>query len=424
MQGAGGHQACAEPSPLDLISFEARLDRGADAPVALGFSGGGDSLALLCLTLDWARACGRRVLALTVDHGLQTQSASWTEQAGAQARRLGAEWRALTWAGPKPATGLPAAARQARHALLAEAARAAGAQVLLLGHTLDDVLEGERMRAAGSTLGRLQDWAPSPVWPQGRDVYLFRPLLDRRRADLRAVLIARGLDWLEDPANDDPRFLRARVRAELSQADAPARTPAPDFKRPACAPSRPLPGAFALARAGLSGADLAIAVTCASGRETPPRGPAVQRLLARIESGNAIRAVLSGARIEAGPTEVLVCREAGEAARGGLRSIRVEAGDDVVFDGRFEISACPSGEVRAVQGLASRLDQVDRGRLKTLPSAVRASLPVLIRDADARPILAERVATVRDLVHGRRLAACGHIAHEREITGLRVALVP
>jgi 3'-phosphoadenosine 5'-phosphosulfate sulfotransferase (PAPS reductase)/FAD synthetase len=47
----------------DLPTFTAALDRrlrpDAAAPLAVGFSGGGDSLALLILTLDWARAHGR-----------------------------------------------------------------------------------------------------------------------------------------------------------------------------------------------------------------------------------------------------------------------------------------------------------------------------------------------------------------------------
>jgi tRNA(Ile)-lysidine synthase len=75
------------------------------------------------------------VVSLTVDHQLQPASAAWTADAVAKARALGAEARALAWTGDKPATGLSAAARAARHALLADAARAAGARVLLLGHT-------------------------------------------------------------------------------------------------------------------------------------------------------------------------------------------------------------------------------------------------------------------------------------------------
>ena len=61
-----------------------------------------------------------------------------------------------------------------------------------------------------------------------------RPLLDVRRAELRARLAALGLDWIEDPANADPRFLRARVRAELEAE--PARRLLPE---PPSAPTAP-----------------------------------------------------------------------------------------------------------------------------------------------------------------------------------------
>ena len=52
----------------------------------------------------------------------------------------------------------------------------------------DDIAEAEWMRAQGSTLGRLRDWAPSPVWPEGRGLMLARPMLAwRRRAHSRGA---------------------------------------------------------------------------------------------------------------------------------------------------------------------------------------------------------------------------------------------
>ncbi len=43
---------------------------------------------------------------------------------------------------------------------------------------------------------------------------LVRPLLDVTRDEVREYLGARGLDWREDPSNEDPRFARSRVRHE------------------------------------------------------------------------------------------------------------------------------------------------------------------------------------------------------------------
>jgi tRNA(Ile)-lysidine synthase len=121
--------------------LDARLCPRSPAPLAVAVSGGGDSVALLAMAVDWARLRGRRLLVLTVDHRLSPGSASWTRRAGEQARALGCEWQGLSWDAPRPATGLPAAARAARHALIAGAARAAGASVVMMAHTADDVAE-------------------------------------------------------------------------------------------------------------------------------------------------------------------------------------------------------------------------------------------------------------------------------------------
>ncbi|WP_231680979.1 tRNA lysidine(34) synthetase TilS, partial [Brevundimonas sp. AAP58] len=181
--------------------FDARLERDVAHPVALALSGGGDSLALLHIAAAWAKRAGRQLLAITVDHGLTPASADWNRFCESQAHRLGANWMLRRWDGEKPATGLPAAARRARHALVADAAREAGARVVLFGHTADDVDESDWMRERGSTLGRLREWSPSPAWPEGRGLMLLRPMLGERREALRAFLRVTGAEWIEDPGN-------------------------------------------------------------------------------------------------------------------------------------------------------------------------------------------------------------------------------
>ncbi|WP_419319938.1 tRNA lysidine(34) synthetase TilS [Caulobacter sp. ErkDOM-E] len=355
-------------------AFDRRLDPASRAPIAVGFSGGGDSLALLILTLDWARAHGRPVLSLTVDHQLQPASAAWTREAVTHARDLGANALSLAWTGDKPTAGLSAAARRARHALLAQAARAAGARVLLLGHTADDRMEAAAMRAEGSTVSDPRDWSPSPVWPEGRDVFLLRPLLDQRRSDLRDFLRERGETWLDDPANDDPRSARARARRSLAATGAPAAEPA--RRAPPIFEGDPV-GVIALPR-DAAAAHLAAACLCAAGTERPPRGERLERLVARLRSGELFTATLAGARIEAGPDAVRFHRDAGESARGGLADLALGPHETGVWDGRYEITAGKAAvTVRALKGLAASLSKAQRAALKATPAAARQALPAL-----------------------------------------------
>lgn len=401
-------------------------------PVAVALSGGGDSLALLALTADWARRAGRPVVALTVDHGLNPESRDWSRRCADQARSLGCGWRDLIWTGEKPTTGLPAAARAARHALLAEAARAAGASVLLMGHTADDAAESDVIRSEGTPIGRLRDWSPSPAWPEGRGLMLLRPLLAERRADLRDLLRTRGLTWIEDPANADVRFARARVRTLLplpagESFSVQERSERERERVRGCgrkgAP-RALPPGEGVARMdrAVSAIELAATLTCVGGGGRPPRGDRLAALAARMSSGEDFHAVLCGARVSAKGADVVVHRETGEQRRSGLAPLRLEAGRSAVWDGRFEITAAETGlTVVPAQGLLARLSAGDRAALRPLPAAARGAEPVLIRDGGPRPVLARTAARTRSLVEPRLAAALDAVSHEADLIRPRMA---
>ena len=80
---------------------------------------------------------------------------------------------------------------------------------MLLGHTLDDqaetVLLGLTRGSGGRSLAGMR-----------RAFGVFRrPLLDLTRAQTEPACRAEGIDWWTDPANDDPRFTRSRVRHDV-----------------------------------------------------------------------------------------------------------------------------------------------------------------------------------------------------------------
>ena len=85
--------------------------------VALAVSGGSDSTALMVLFADWLARTGRSAEAcavLTVDHRLRPESAAEAQAVAGQAAALGLPHATLVWEGAKPATGIQAAAREAR----------------------------------------------------------------------------------------------------------------------------------------------------------------------------------------------------------------------------------------------------------------------------------------------------------------------
>lgn len=370
-------------------ALDRRLLRSSPRPIAIALSGGGDSLALLLIASDWARDAGRDLLVLTVDHRLKPESDAWTQACAGIAGRLGLPFRALTWIGDKPTTGLPAAARTARHTLLADAAREAGARVILMGHTADDVLEAGLMREAGSTTPDPREWSPSPVWPQGRGLFLLRPLLAARRGGIREWLMARGEGWIDDPANADAAYARPRARSAIATGAVPASPPGvTSAKNLALICRANGDGGLEITRTDLNAANpdaaarfLSAACLCAAGTDRPPARGKVDRLLGLLAVGSPFVATLAGARIEADGAHVRFQREPGEAARGGLTPLFLTPRETAVWDGRFEIAAARPVEVRAQPGKAA-------------------------------PSLAAEDGEAVALTYDRLLAACGAVDHE------------
>ncbi|KEF40768.1 MAG: hypothetical protein ER33_15235 [Cyanobium sp. CACIAM 14] len=195
----------------------------AGSSLLLAVSGGQDSMALTTLLLDLRHLHGWRLQLWHGDHG-------WRPEAARQAAEL-AHWAReqelllrLDRADPVPRS--EAAARQWRYGRLAAAAVRGGCSHVLTGHTASDRAETLLLNLArGSHLRGLASLGASRLLAQdeenaadpagGEPLRLVRPLLIFTRQDTGRLCRERGLPVWNDSSNQDRRWARNRLRAEV-----------------------------------------------------------------------------------------------------------------------------------------------------------------------------------------------------------------
>lgn len=300
----------AGPNPELVARFRSdteALTGAAPARLGVAVSGGPDSLALLLLA---HAAFPGRVAAATVDHGLRPESGAEAAFVAGICAGLGVPHSILA-AGDAIAGNVQSAARALRYRLLARWAEDEGAAWLLTAHHRDDQAETLIMRLQrGAGLSGL-----SGIRATARiaGAAVARPLLGWPRAALAGLVAGAGLVPVDDPSNADERYDRARLRRRLAGA--------PWIDAAACARSA----------AALAEADSALDWTAGRliaervrregeatlfdpagipaelrrrillhilGAADPPRGDALQRLLAALEGGGT--ATLAGVKCEGG----------------------------------------------------------------------------------------------------------------------------
>lgn len=182
----------------------ALADQPPHRPVLVACSGGADSVALAAGLAFVAAGTGRPAGLVTIDHGLQPDSAAQAARVVELGHRLGLAPACQLRVEVGGIGGPEAAARTARYAALDGLDG-----LILLGHTADDQAETVLL-GLGRGSGPRSIAGMRPI--DGR--YL-RPLLGLRRADTEASCAALELPYWRDPHNADPRFQRARLRTEV-----------------------------------------------------------------------------------------------------------------------------------------------------------------------------------------------------------------
>jgi len=177
--------------------------------VLIALSGGGDSLALLRLLAELRPRRALELHAAHFDHGLRDASREEALRVREMAREAGVPCRVCRARGLAGGQGTY---REARYRFLEAEADRLRADRIALAHHADDQVETVLFRLLRGTGVRGLRGIPIR---RGRVV---RPLLGFRREELRAELLRRGLEWIEDGSNADGRFARPRIRHEVLPA--------------------------------------------------------------------------------------------------------------------------------------------------------------------------------------------------------------
>jgi tRNA(Ile)-lysidine synthase len=262
--------------------------------VAVAASGGRDSTALLHCTAKAAAALGVEVIALHVHHGLNDQADAWLAHVRAQCTRwhVAFDCRRLQ-AQPQPGESVEAWARQARYVALREMAQQAACGLVLLAHHRRDQAETFLLQAlrAGGPAGL----SAMPRHAQDAGLLWARPWLNQPRQAIEAYVRRHRLKHIEDGSNNDLRFARNRLRAQIWPALQQA---FPDAEVALCGAARRAQEATALAAevaaldmpAVLDGVGLHVARWCS---------------LSQARRLNALRAWLLQSLARSGPQSLL-----------------------------------------------------------------------------------------------------------------------
>ena len=184
---------------------------GKPQSIVVGLSGGADSVALLLSLCELREKTSIEIYAVHVNHGLRDNAVLDEAFCAELCDRLNVPLTIVKVHIPGPAN-VEARAREARYDAFREVMHLRHADVLALGHHMDDQAETVVMHllyGAGSAGIGGMHVLNNTVW---------RPFLQLRRSQLQQYVQEHGLCWREDESNADTVYTRNRVRAEVMPA--------------------------------------------------------------------------------------------------------------------------------------------------------------------------------------------------------------
>ncbi|XP_072978390.1 uncharacterized protein [Typha angustifolia] len=208
--------------------------------IALGVSGGPDSMALCVLTAGWKLDGSVRkdealgyidgLLGIVVDHGLRAESSEEAKLVRDRVNKMGirCEIACCNWPDGRPKQGhLQEAAREMRYQKFQDVCMKQQIGILLIAHHADDQAELLILRLSRNSgvLGLAGMAFVSQLFPthlkycgENRNscgILLVRPMLEFSKDDMYKICGGGDQVWVEDPTNQSMSFARNRIRASL-----------------------------------------------------------------------------------------------------------------------------------------------------------------------------------------------------------------
>lgn len=193
------------------------------AAIAVAYSGGLDSSALLHLARDYAAEHQLQLYAFHVHHGISPNADAWQAHCEHECARLGIafETRRVSLIDVDKG-GVEEAARISRYAALGAMCRAHQVALLLTAHHLDDQAETvllQLLRGSGvAGLSGMDTVNAAPALLGNAELLVGRPLLSVARSELEAFTASHSIVHVDDESNTDPRYARNALRHQVLPA--------------------------------------------------------------------------------------------------------------------------------------------------------------------------------------------------------------
>ena len=193
-------------------NFENSLDTNQNFVVSV--SGGADSLALAFLAKIYSFKKKLNPKFLIIDHKLRSESSKEAKLVKKVLERFFIHADIVSWKGKKPTKNIQSSARNKRYEFLFEYCDKFKIDNILIGHHIDDLFENFfiRMLRGSGLNGLISLDTKSKVGNKN----LLRPLLNQSKEDL--VYISKKVFnfYIDDPTNNDEKYLRTRIRKFIS----------------------------------------------------------------------------------------------------------------------------------------------------------------------------------------------------------------